>query len=138
MKAWLSWLERYAHGEVGGIETPIGFIPRYEDLSKIFKEQTAKEYPKKLYDQQFSFYIDNILARIQLQEDAYRKDKKMPPRIFEIYEEQRKGLLALKEKFGPIVKPDQLVARDSSAERPSGAARRRARRRDCRNGPFRI
>jgi len=108
VKAWLSWLERYAHGEVGGIETPIGFIPHYEDLAKIFKEQTAKEYPKKLYEQQFSFYVDNILARIQLQEDAYRKDKKMPSRIFEIYDEQKKGLLALKEKFGPIVKPDQL------------------------------
>ena len=108
VKAWLSWLERYAHGEVGGIETPIGFIPRYKDLEKIFREQTAKEYPKKLYEQQFSFYIDNILARIQLQEDAYRKDKKMPGRIFEIYDEQKKGLLALKEKFGAIVKPDQL------------------------------
>src|SRR5208337_404636 len=100
VKAWLSWLERYAHGEVDGIETPIGFIPHYEDLSKIFREQTAKEYPKKLYDQQFSFYIDNILARIRLQEEAYRKDKKMPSRIFEIYDEQEKGLLALKEKFG--------------------------------------
>jgi phosphoenolpyruvate carboxykinase (GTP) len=108
VKAWLSWLDRYAHGEVGGIETPIGFIPRYKDLERIFREQTAKEYSKKLYDQQFSFYVDNILARIQLQEDAYRKEKKMPARIFEIYEEQKKGLSALKEKFGPIVSPDQL------------------------------
>jgi phosphoenolpyruvate carboxykinase (GTP) len=108
VKAWLSWLDRYAHGEVKAIETPIGFIPRYEDLAKIFKEQTAKEYSKKLYEQQFSFYLDNILARIQLQEDAYRKEKKMPARIFEIYDEQKKGLMALKEEFGPVVKPDQL------------------------------
>lgn len=108
VKAWLSWLDRYAHGEVEGIETPIGFIPRYEDLKNLFKEQVAKEYPKSLYEKQFSFYIDNILARIQLQEDAYRKEKKMPARIFEIYDEQKKGLSALKEKFGPIVKPDQL------------------------------
>lgn len=108
VRAWLSWLDRYAHGEVGGIETPIGFIPRYEDLEKIFREQAAKVYPKKLYEQQFSFYIDNILSRIQLQEDAYRKEKKMPVRIFEIYSEQKKGLSALKEKFGPVVKPDQL------------------------------
>jgi len=108
VKAWLSWLDRYAHGEVGGIETPIGFIPRYEDLEKIFKEQTSKEYPRKLYEQQFSFYIDNILSRIQLQEDAYRKEKKMPARIFEIYDEQKKGLSALKEKFGPVVSPGQL------------------------------
>jgi phosphoenolpyruvate carboxykinase (GTP) len=108
VRAWLSWLDRYAHGEVKGIETPVGFIPRYEDLEKIFREQTAKEYSKKLYEQQFSFYLDNILSRIQLQEDAYHKEKKMPARIFEIYDEQKKGLLALKEKFGPVVTPDQL------------------------------
>jgi phosphoenolpyruvate carboxykinase (GTP) len=50
--------------------------------------------------------VDNILGRIQLQEEAYRKEKNMPAKIFEVYDEQRKGLQALKEKFGPIVKPD--------------------------------
>jgi len=108
VKAWLSWLERYAHGEAGVIDTPIGFIPRYEDLKKVFAELISKEYPKSLYEKQFSFYLDNILARIQLQEDAYRKEKKMPARIFEVYEEQKNGLLALKEKHGPVVKPDQM------------------------------
>jgi phosphoenolpyruvate carboxykinase (GTP) len=108
VKAWLSWLERYAHGEVQAIETPIGFIPRYEDLAKIFEELVSKEYPRSLYTKQFSFYVDNILGRIQIQEEAYRKEKKMPSRIFEVYEEQRKALLALKEKHGPTITPDQM------------------------------
>ena len=108
MKAWLSWLERYAHGEAQGIETPIGYIPRYDDLAKIFGQMIGKEYPKSLYDKQFSFYVDNILGRIQLQEEAYRKEKKMPNRIFEVYEEQKEGLLALKAKHGPVVAPDKL------------------------------
>jgi phosphoenolpyruvate carboxykinase (GTP) len=108
VKAWLTWLERYAHGELKAIETPIGFIPRYEDLRNIFKDLVDKEYSRELYVKQFSFYVDNILARIQLQEDAYRKEKKMPARIFEVYEEQKKGLLALKEKHGSIVKPESL------------------------------
>ena len=68
----------------------------------------GKAYTKDLYDKQFCFYVDNILNRIQLQEDAYRKDKKMPARLFEVYEEQKKGLIALKEKHGPVVKPDLL------------------------------
>jgi phosphoenolpyruvate carboxykinase (GTP) len=105
VKAWLSWLERYAHGEVGAIETPIGFIPRYDDLKAIFMETIRKEYPKALYEKQFSFYVDNILTRIQLQEDAYHKEKGIPARIFEVYAEQRKGLQALKEKHGSIVAP---------------------------------
>jgi phosphoenolpyruvate carboxykinase (GTP) len=108
VRAWLTWLERYAHAEVKAIETPIGFIPRYEDLAKIFKEMVNKEYARDLYTRQFSFYVDNILSRILLQEDAYRKEKKIPGRIFEVYEEQRKGLQALKEKYGPVVTPDQL------------------------------
>ncbi len=108
VRVWLSWLERFAHGEVGAIETPIGFIPRYDDLRRLFQESIGKEYPKSLYEKQFTFYVDNILARIQVQEDAYRKEKKLPARLFEVYEEQKKGLLALKEKHGPVVKPDLI------------------------------
>jgi phosphoenolpyruvate carboxykinase (GTP) len=110
VRAWLTWLERYAHNEVQGIETPIGFIPRYEDLKAVFGEMVDKSYSHELYVKQFSFYVDNILGRIQIQEDAYRKEKHIPPRIFEVYEEQKKGLLALKEKHGPVVKPDLMAA----------------------------
>ena len=31
VKAWLTWLARYAHGDYTGIETPVGFIPKYDD-----------------------------------------------------------------------------------------------------------
>ncbi|HVO40756.1 MAG TPA: phosphoenolpyruvate carboxykinase (GTP) [Spirochaetia bacterium] len=110
VKAWLSWLERYKHGEVGAIETPIGFIPRYDDLKKIFDALVGKAYTRDLYDKQFAFYVDNILARIQLQEDAYRKDSRMPARLFQVYEKQKQDLLALKEKHGSIVPPDKLDA----------------------------
>ena len=109
VRVWLSWLERMVHGEVSGIETPIGLIPRHEELAKVFRELINKEYPRSLYDKQFSFYVDNMVARIQLQEESYRKEKKLPPRILEVYEEQKKGLLAWKDKFGPVVTPDQMA-----------------------------
>jgi phosphoenolpyruvate carboxykinase (GTP) len=108
VRAWLSWLERYAHGEAGAIETPIGFIPQYEDLKRIFSETVGKDYPQELYTKQFSFYIDNILARIRLQEEAYARDTRMPPRLFEVYEEQTRGLEALKRAHGPVVPPQKL------------------------------
>jgi phosphoenolpyruvate carboxykinase (GTP) len=108
VKAWLSWLERRAHGEVDAIETPIGFIPRYQDLKELFAE-IGKEYPKELYDKQFAFYVDNILARIELQEEAYRKEKNVPAELFEIYAKQKKGLKALKARYGPIVPVEQLI-----------------------------
>jgi phosphoenolpyruvate carboxykinase (GTP) len=108
VKVWLGWLERRAHGEVEAIDTPIGFIPRHGELARLFSELIAKEYPRSLYDKQFSFYLDNILARIRLQQDAYRRDQKIPARLFEVYEEQRQGLEGLRARFGPVVSPEQL------------------------------
>ncbi len=108
VKVWLAWLERRAHGEVAAIETPIGYIPLYADLSRLFKERIAKEYPETLYTRQFSLYIDNILARIDLQLAAYGKENNLPAPLFEILQHQQRELLALKEKYGPIVTPAQL------------------------------
>jgi phosphoenolpyruvate carboxykinase (GTP) len=108
VKVWLGWLELRAHGDVEAIETPIGFIPKYGDLKRLFTK-IGKEYPRELYDQQFAFYVDNILARIDLQEEAYRKEKNIPAKLFEVYREQREGLDALKAKYGPIVSVEQLI-----------------------------
>ena len=96
------------NGDVEAIETPIGFIPKYEDLKKLFAE-IDKEYPKELYDKQFAFYLDNIIARIDLQEEAYGKEKDIPQKLFDVYEEQKKGLEVLKEKYGSIVSVEQLI-----------------------------
>lgn len=108
VKVWLGWLEKLAHGDVEAIETPIGLIPRYEDLVELFAG-IDKEYPKSLYDKQFALYVDNILARIALQEEAYSEGENVPSRLFEIYQEQREGLEALREKYGSIVSVEQLI-----------------------------
>lgn len=108
VKAWLGWLELYANGDVDAIETPIGFIPKYEDLKTLFAD-IDKPYPKELYNKQFALYIDNIIRRIDLQEEAYKKEQNVPEKLFEVYEEERSGLLALKAKYGPIVSVDQLI-----------------------------
>ena len=108
VKAWMAWLERRAHHEVEAIETPIGYIPRYQDLKKLFKERIDKEYTEDLYTKQFSLYIDNIVARIDLQIDAYGKEKNIPDKLFKILKQQRAELMALREKYGPIVTPAQL------------------------------
>ena len=62
MKAWLTWLARFAHGDYKGIETPIGFIPKYEDMKETFADTIGKDYPRDLYDKQFSIYVDLILG----------------------------------------------------------------------------
>ena len=109
VKVWLGWLERRAHGDVDAIETPIGFIPRHEDLQTLFETLIEKPYPKDLYDRQFSLYVDNILARNDLQTAAYGKEENIPQLLFDVLREQRDGLISLKKKYGPIVTPEQLV-----------------------------
>ncbi len=108
VRVWLSWLERKAHSEIDSIETPIGHIPKFEDLKNLFKELINKDYDEALYDKQFSLYIDIIVARIDMQKKAYGKEKNLPDRLFEVLDEQRAGLVALRDKFGPVVKPSQL------------------------------
>jgi phosphoenolpyruvate carboxykinase (GTP) len=105
---WLGWLELYTHGDVEAIETPIGMIPKYEDLKRLFTEKINKEYPLSLYTMQFSLYIENVIARIDLQEAAWRKEAGASERLFAVYAEQKAGLLQLKAERGEIVKPQDL------------------------------
>jgi phosphoenolpyruvate carboxykinase (GTP) len=110
VKAWLAWLERRAHNDVEAIDTPIGHLPKYDDLKKLFKEIIGKEYTKDLYDKQFSLYVDNILDRIELQLEAYGKEENLPGKLFDVLKKQKADLEALKGKYGPIVTPEQLEA----------------------------
>lgn len=105
---WLGWLELYTHGDVGAIDTPIGMIPRYEDLKKLFTEKINKDYPESLYTMQFSLYIDNVIDRIDLQEAAWRKEAGASERLFAVYTEQKAELLKLKANMGDIVRPQDL------------------------------
>jgi phosphoenolpyruvate carboxykinase (GTP) len=110
VKAWLAWLERRAHNDLDAIDTPIGYLPKYEDLKTLFSDIIQKEYPRDLYDKQFSIYCDKILGRIELQLEAYGKEENLPAKLFEVLKAQRAELTALKEKYGPIVTPEQLEA----------------------------
>ena len=109
VKVWLGWLELFANGDVKAISTPIGYLPQYEDLVKLF-QTIDKEYPKSLYVQQFSLYIDKIVARLDLQYAAYSKEADIPAKLFEVYGKQKQELLQLKEKFGPIVAIDNYCS----------------------------
>ena len=109
VKVWLTWLARYAHGDYQGIETPVGYIPKYEDLKEAFGEIIGKEYPQDLYDKQFSIYVDRIMDRIEFQREAFGKEENLPAKLFKVYDEWAAGLTALKEKYGDVVTPDQLV-----------------------------
>ena len=109
VKVWLSWLERYAHNEIEYLSTPIGNLPRYDDLKLLFKQIIDKDYTKELYTKQFSLYMDNIIDRVELQQKAYGKEEGIPQTLFDILAEQKKQLSALKDAHGSIVLPDVFM-----------------------------
>ena len=110
VKVWLAWLERRAHKNVDAIDTPVGYLPKYEDLKYLFQAILEKEYPRALYDKQFSLYIDNILARIQLQTEAYGRETGIPEKFFEVLKAQQVDLNQLKNRYGAVATPEQLMA----------------------------
>ena len=108
VKVWLAWLERLVHKEVAVLKSPIGYLPIFDDLSRLFKSIIDKEYTQELYIKQFSLYIDNIVARIDMQVEAYAKEPGITEKLFDILKDQKEGLLVLKKKYGSIVTPSQL------------------------------
>ena len=108
VRVWLGWLERFAHDEATALTSPIGRLPRYEDLRALFAA-IDKDYEKSLYDRQFALYIDNIIRRLDLQEAAYRRENGIPDTLFAIYARQKDELLRLKERHGAVVLPDLLL-----------------------------
>lgn len=110
VKVWLAWLELLAHKEVDVITTPIGQIPLYEDLKKLFKDIIDKDYETSLYKKQFSLYLDNIVSRLEMQMESYSKEENISKKLFDLLSAQQEKLSKLKETYGPIVEPQQLLS----------------------------
>jgi phosphoenolpyruvate carboxykinase (GTP) len=106
---WILWAELRVNGDVDALETPTGFIPKYEDLAKLFKEKLNKDYSKEEYIEQFTVRIDNLLAKIDRVEQIY-KDKvaDTPQVVWEVFASQRGRLKKAKEKGGSLISPFDL------------------------------
>lgn len=108
-KVWLRIMALMHQNKVETIWTPIGAIPKYADLHKLFIEAINKNYDKKLYTKQFSLYIDNLIKRIDISEVEFAREKDMPDDFFHVLDTWRRDLTALKSIIGPIVSPDQMI-----------------------------
>ena len=99
-KIWLLWAEGRIHGEYEAVETPIGLIPKYEDIAKLFKGVFDVYYGKERYEAEFSVRIQKFLEKIDRIKTIFRGEKDVPEKFFVELEEQKKRLLVAKEKFG--------------------------------------
>ncbi len=103
---WLLWMEGRVYGEYGAIETPIGYIPRYEDLKNLFRDVLKKDYKVEDYIKQFSIRTEGYLRKIDRIEGIYKGEENVPSVFYRHLEQQRQRLLDAQSKFKkPIISP---------------------------------
>lgn len=108
-KVWMRIMALMHQGKVETIWTPIGRIPKYQDLKKLFTEIIDKEYSKATYTKQFSLYVDNLVERVDMSITEFSKEKGMHDAFFRVLNTWRRDLIALGAAIGPIVTPDQMI-----------------------------
>jgi len=85
-----------------------GYIPKYEDLKKLFKEVLNKDYSREDYEKQFTIRVPEFLAKIERIEKIYRDVGNIPEELFKVLEEERHRLIEAKEKYGDYISPFQF------------------------------
>ncbi|MCD6157451.1 MAG: phosphoenolpyruvate carboxykinase (GTP) [Euryarchaeota archaeon] len=106
---WLKWMELRVHGDVDAIWTPIGYIPRYDDLKRLFRQVLNKGYRREEYEKQFMIRIPENLAKVERIIRIYKEiEGGVPEEVFKVLEDERRRLLKVREKFGNYVSPFAL------------------------------
>ncbi|KKN57186.1 hypothetical protein LCGC14_0564650 [marine sediment metagenome] len=95
---WIIWAEGRANGDYDAIKTPVGFIPKYEDLKNLFKLYLKKDYAEKDYIKQFSIRIKYFLEKLIRIESMYKKESYVPDFFWNILNEERAKLRELKDQ----------------------------------------
>lgn len=111
-RVWILWAELRVNGDVEAIETPTGWIPRYEDLAGLFREHLDMHYEQADYVQQFTIRVSENLAKFDRVEKVYReKVPDTPAIVFDTFEAVRRRLRAAQAKHGNYISPFDLVGR---------------------------
>ncbi|HZX44969.1 MAG TPA: phosphoenolpyruvate carboxykinase (GTP) [Candidatus Nanoarchaeia archaeon] len=102
-KVWILWMEGRVHNEYEAIETPIGLLPKYNDLKKLFRAVFSKDYSREEYEYQFSVRINKLLEKLDRIELIYKVEQDIPDIFHEHLNQQRQRLKSAREKFGKDV-----------------------------------
>jgi phosphoenolpyruvate carboxykinase (GTP) len=109
-RVWLKWMELRVHEEVGAIRTPIGFIPKYEDLKPLFKKVLDQDFTEKQYTELFTLRIPENLSRIERIKDIFmNKVHNAPAQVINAIWEQERRLEKAREKYGYYIPPQKFI-----------------------------
>jgi len=106
---WIKWMELRVHGEVDAVESPTGYLPKYEDLRRLFSQVLNKDYTEENYVKQFTIRVAENLAKIERVQRFYQENvSDTPLEMFGILYLQRERLLKAREHFGDYISPENF------------------------------
>jgi len=109
-RVWLKWMELRTHEGLPAIQTPTGYIPRYEDLQRLFSDVLGKEYTKENYVEQFTLRIPENVRKTERVLKIYENDvPDAPAEAFKVLEDQKNRLVDLQKELGDYVSPEDLI-----------------------------
>ncbi len=108
-RVWLFWAEGRVNNEYEAIETPIGKIPKYEDLEALFKGEFEKDYSREEYEQQFSLRVKKYLEKMGRMSRIF-ENINMPVTFTQELKAQIERLKKARAKFGEdIISPFEFL-----------------------------
>lgn len=108
-RIWLLWAEGRVYSEYEAIETPVGRIPKYEDLKTLFTRELGKDYTEAEYVQQFSLRVVKYLEKMERMSKIF-ENIKMPSDFTKELRAQTKRLRETSTKFGgDIISPFKFL-----------------------------
>ncbi len=103
---WIKWMELRVHNDVEAIKCPTGWIPKYDDLRRLFKQILDKDYTEETYEKQFTVRVPENLAKIERVQRFYQENvTDTPLELFGILYLQRERLREAQSKFGDYIAP---------------------------------
>ncbi len=106
---WIKWMELRVHGEVEAMRSPTGYLPKYEDLRRLFSKVLNKDYELEDYVRQFTIRVPENLGKIERVQRFYQENvSDTPLELFGILYMQRGRLLQAKASFGDYISPEKF------------------------------
>ncbi len=108
-RIWLQWMDLRIHSEVGAIETPTGFIPKYKDLRRLFKKHLKQKYSKIDYEKHFAISVASYISKCDRIAQIYHETvPDTPDIVFDLIRDQTERLLSAQKKHGDFLLPSML------------------------------
>lgn len=106
---WVKWMELRVHKEVGAVNGPTGYIPKFEDLVPLFRQVLGQAYTREDYIKQFTIRVPENFAKLDRVGKFHRSEvSDAPPVLSKVLDEQRKRLLEVQKRHGDYVSPFNL------------------------------